>query len=572
MMLTAGWIYLDGWLLERKWKTFLRFSGFFVLAAWSFLDAVAIDSSALSRLVSIVGLLGSGLVFFSLLIDPVPVKPGEKPIKFFSRFWERALISIPLGLGSFQDYAQNTWGWLQSLPQNLLDWLKAFPEKIGGGAGDASQTLLKQILSFFALFSANLFLFIFEPRLLIFIFFALTTFLLWIHYSRGIQREWKYFYQGFLVLSVSSAFAIAYFWRDSQNVFLSKILSPYQAVWIIENAALFVGAALLAIWAWGFIRFRIFPQIFSGFVAISFLIFVSMTIIYTGFLLNRTQEGAIGDLETNVRTFDFALQKVKDSAILAARIAAANSQVKEAVRLNNKEALFKNLNALMFENETDFMLAVNEGGEVLMRAEDQERFGDSLAQDPVIWRALDGKAVVTIAVEEGVTLSKVTIRASSPVVDAEESGEPRVIGAVVTGFLLDNAFVDGIKRITGLDVAVFAQNIRSASTFTIPESEFRLIGSREANREILDTVFKKKQSYTGIVSLLNQPYLAAYIPIEDVEGTTVGMFFTGRSQSALLALASDTIKRTFAISVVLMIVSVIPLRLLAGFITRNQQV
>lgn len=533
MMITAGWIYLDGWLLERKWKTLARSCGFFMLALWSFLDAIAAAPSEISKWIDPAGLLGSGLVLLSLVIDPVPIKPGEKPIKFFSKFWSKHMIVFPLGANLFE----------------------------------AGKSLLLPITIL-----GNAVFFILEPKVLIFSFFALSTALLWIHYSKGIQREWKFFYVGFLLVSISSALAIAYIWQDSKNVFVSKILGPYHAVWIAEHAALFLGGAFLSAWAWGFIRFRIFPQIFSGFIAISFFIFVSTTILYTGFLLNRNQESAIKDLETNLKTFDLALRKVKDSAILAARIAAVNPRVKEAVRLNNKEVLFKNLNALMFEGNTDFMLAVNEGGEVLMRAEDKELYGDSLAEDSVVWRALDGKAVVTTAVEQGVTISKVAIRAASPILDTEEGGESRIIGAIVTGFLLDNAFVDGINKITGLGVAVFANDIRSASTFTIPESELRLVGSRETNQDVLDAVFKKRRAYTGTVSILNQPFLAAYIPIEDVEGTVVGMFFTGRPQSALFALASDTMQRTFAISIIFMIVSVLPLRLLAMFISRNQEV
>lgn len=537
LMLTAGWIYLDGWLVERRAKTLLRSLGFFILVVWGLLDAAPRGIVILERLIDPAGVVGFGLVLVSLLIDPIPVQPGGKPIRFFSKFWPKTLALFPVG-----------------------EWLSSGREFFG-----RTVTFLAPILS-------GLLVFLTEPKIWMLVFAALTTVLVRLHYTRGIQSEWKYFGLGFLGLTVALGFALASLWQGSSNVLIAQLLAPFHTVWMLEHVSKFVGALLLGMWAWGFIRFRIFPQIFSSFVALSFIIFVTMTILYTGFLLNRTQASVIADLNTNIRTLDFALRKVKDSAILAARIAATNPQVREAVRRGDKDALFANLNTLMFENETDFMLALNPGGEVLMRAEDKERFGDSLADDPVVWRSLDGKAVVTTFVESGVTIPTVSIRAASPIVDTSEAGEPEIVGVVVTGFLLDNAFVDGIKKITGLDVTVFAHDVRAASTFTVPGSQFRLIGTRELEPRIVRQVLKESQSYTGTAMVLNQLFLAAYIPVQDIEETTIGMFFTGRSQASILALAAETMRLTFLVSILLMMLFVVPLGWLARFITYHQQV
>lgn len=576
LMVTASWIYFDGWLVERRLKTLTRALGFLMLAVWSFLDAVPLGIAGIEqladpkKLADLSGLLGFGLLFVSLLIDPVPVKPGERPILFFSKLWEKiapgSFAMIPPGL-SFLAI-------LRDLPAKIPSLFSRFPTSVTG-----IRDLLIKMPEFFrrlAILSlpvlTGIVAVLTEPKVWMFLLSVLITTFLWLHYKRGIQSEWKFFYLGFFFFSVALAFALGGVFQGTTNVLLANLLAPYQLIWIFEHGIKFVGALLLGIWAWGFIRFRIFPQIFSSFIALSFVIFLTTTIIYTGFLLNRTQESTIKNLETNVKTLDFALQKVKESAILAARIASANTQVREAVRGNEKEALFQNLNTLMFENETDFMLALNTGGEVLMRAEDKERFGDSLADDPVVWRALDGKAVVTTFTERGVTIPTVSIKASAPIVDTSETGEPEIIGAIVTGFLLDTAFVDGIKKLTDLDITVFANDTSSATTFTVPESQFRLIGTRELNQRILNTVLKEGMTYTGTASIMNRPFLAAYIPFRDIEETTVGMFFTGRSQASILAVVSDTIQLTFSISILLMILSILPLAWLARFISYHQQV
>jgi len=208
-----------------------------------------------------------------------------------------------------------------------------------------------------------------------------------------------------------------------------------------------------------------------------------------------------------------------------------------------------------------------------MRAEDRERFGDSRADDPVVWRALDGKAVVTTDVQHNIAAPTVSIRASSPIIDiSPETGKAEIIGAVVTGFLLDTAFVDGIKETTDLDITVFANDTSVATTFTAPDNQKRLIGIRETNPQIINTVLKKDSTYTGTAMILNQPFLASYIPIQDIEESTIGMFFTGMSQAEILDTVNDTIELTFSLSLLLMAFSILPIAWLARFISYNQKI
>ncbi len=539
-LLIAGWIYLDGWLIERKVKTLIRAAGFLTMAAWAILGAapVPIIREALSDLI---GLGGLALLLASLLIDPVPVRPGQAPPGIFRKAWVRLLGGVLIVI------------------MGLLIIRTAAPVRM--------ILLFPSFLPAFIPISLLL-----EPKIWMLAIAALITFLFWIHYERGIQREWQFIYYAFLFFSLSLVFSVLTLWQNSSNVLVARVLAPYHFVWIIEHVIKLVGALFLGSWAWGFIRFRVFPQIFSSFVALAFVTFVLTTITYTGFMLTRIRASTADDLQTNVKTLEFALGKVKESAILAARITSANPQVREAVRRGDRAALFQNINTLMFENKTDFMLAVNAGGEVIMRAEDQNRFGDSLADDPVVWRALDGKAVVTTFTRKEIAAPTVSIRAASPIVDASESGEPEIIGAVVTGYLLDLAFVDGIKELTDLDITVFASDTSAATTFVVSDTGMRLLGARETNRAITDLVLKNGDSYLGSATVLNQPFLAAYIPLKDVENTTIGMLFTGRSQAAILALATDTMRLSFSISILLMFLSVVPLWLLSKFITYNQRV
>ena len=105
LMVTAGWIYLDGWLVEKRAKTLLRTIGFFSLAIWSFLGATPLGIIGIEtfeeaeKIVDIAGLIGFGLLLLSLFMDPIPVRPGGKPVWLLSKLWKqnlaKSLITIP---------------------------------------------------------------------------------------------------------------------------------------------------------------------------------------------------------------------------------------------------------------------------------------------------------------------------------------------------------------------------------------------------------------------------------------------------------------------------------------------
>ena len=604
LMITAGWIYFDGWLIERRAKTFFRSIGFFILMLWGLFGAIPEGSYLLSSvwgdripftaISMIAGFFGFGMVFVSLLMDPIPVKPGDKPpLSFLFGRWlspsSFAILSLPsfdfssfnlpsLRLPSFNlpffhlpsfDFPSFNLPSLHLPSFNFPAFnFPSFDYIIAGIRGSFSF-----LRSLFVPFLGMLGILFFDPTPWLFLFAFLTALLLWLHYTKGIQSEWRFFAIGYFFLAGGLGVAmVASFFAESTNVLIAHLVAPYQTLWIIEHLLKLIGAVCLGAWAWGFIRFRVFPQIFSSFVAISFILFVATALFYTGFLLSRAQEQATHDLKANIKTFDFALRKVKESAILAARITAVNPNIREAIKRNNREALHTNLNTLMFENETDFMLALNTGGQVLARAEDKERFGDSLANDPVVWRALDGKASVTASVEEGIAIPQMSIKAASPVIDTTETGEAEIIGAVITGYRLDLAFVDGVKKITDLEITIFANDTSAATTFTSPETNLPLLGIKETNQTILNTVLKKGDIYTGTALVLNNPFLTDYVPLREIEETPVGMLFTGRSQASLLALTGETMRRTFTLSILFMIFSLFPLWWLARFIAHNQQI
>src|SRR3989344_1890063 len=124
LMITAGWIYLDGWFVEKKAKTFLRAVGFIILAVWALLYAaptgfVGLDAEILNRIIGFVGLAGFTILLFSLVIDPVPLSPNEKADTFFSKLVIKLTTNFPKKLSFIDNAFTNSAEFLDNLVKTL---------------------------------------------------------------------------------------------------------------------------------------------------------------------------------------------------------------------------------------------------------------------------------------------------------------------------------------------------------------------------------------------------------------------------------------------------------------------
>jgi sensor histidine kinase regulating citrate/malate metabolism len=199
-----------------------------------------------------------------------------------------------------------------------------------------------------------------------------------------------------------------------------------------------------------------------------------------------------------------------------------------------------------------------------MRAEEPERTGDSLSDDPLVKRALSGDEITSVITREGVMAPIVAVRAAVPVLS-----EGEVIGAVMLGTDIDNAFVDGVKETTGLDTSIYADNIRSATTFIAPDGKSRWVGIKEETERIKKQVLVNGETYTGSTNLLNVPYFAAYTPITNIDNNPIGMLFVGRPEVSILQTASRSIELTFITTAVLLVFSVLPAYFVSKYIVEQ---
>lgn len=381
----------------------------------------------------------------------------------------------------------------------------------------------------------------------------------------GREKQYQAVFGAFLFLAVAEALNIGFLGSGTKNVFFSNFLADFGPLWLLAHLLEFIGLVILGKWTLGYFRFKLASQLFITLVAASLLIFLVTTVFFTFLLFKNVEQDALSHLKTDVKVTQFALERLEKEALSDAQNIAADTTFQNAFLNNNKKELYKVTSDFLVSQGTGFLSVTNQDGNVLMRGEDQEKIGDNLGSDPVVKSALSGQKLSTVTTRSGVFLPVVEIKAGAPI---RLYGQLR--GAVATGFLIDDAFVDGVKQITGLDVTVFSNRRRAATTFLLPDGKARAVGIIETNAAVISQVLDKGEIFIGLSRILNQPYYTAYAPLKTYGGKTIGMLFVGKPQTELIKAANRSLQLTFLGSMLLMVLSVIPAYLIAKYL--NDQI
>ena len=383
--------------------------------------------------------------------------------------------------------------------------------------------------------------------------------------TEGLDKQIRPASVAFFLLSLGEFLRISSAWSVTSNVFWSKLLADYSLIWNLEHLFETAGIVILALWVFGYIRFRLQIQLFVVTFASTLIIFLTTTFFFTFILLKNLEEDALSHLKTDVNVLQYALDRLELETLSHARAISQDSDFKQAFT-SDSEGLYTITSNFMLLQNTSFLNVASSSGEIVIRAEDKERKGDNVSYDPTIKSALSGLQIATIVSREGITYPQVLVKAAVPILKEKSAN---VQGVVATGFVIDSAFVDGVKDITGLDAAVFGGIHRAATTFVAPDGKSRFVGTLETNKNIIKKVLEKGEVYVGSSNVLNQPYYTAYAPLKTFGGKPIGMLFVGKPQSTLYQTAQKSIELTFLGSVILMIASIVPVYFLARYMKEH---
>ena len=386
---------------------------------------------------------------------------------------------------------------------------------------------------------------------------------LFINITRGQNKELKFLAYSLTIFTLVWLLEAFSALEAINKGTLSLMFEPFGVAWYVEHVLLMIGITFLMLWAWHYIILRLLSQFYLSIVAIGLMAFVVSTVIFTSALFNTTEEQALKNIEAGAKTFALTLSELKDrTAFTGAAIAARESLINAAKDNNSEEAK----NALG-DPISDYSIAAafifNAEGEIITSVGTENIIGQSFSTDPVIKRVLEGKITGSPILEPGVEAPSIIIRAGSPLVS-----DGKIVGAVIVDSPLDVAFVDRVSEITGLDVTIYAEQHRVATT--IRDNEGRpLIPALMEDERMADITLNQGKMFLNTSTFASVPYFVAAIPLENIDEIRIGALAAGLPEQELLDALRKETRTNFIIAFGLLASTLIPFFFIAKFLTKN---
>lgn len=375
------------------------------------------------------------------------------------------------------------------------------------------------------------------------LFFIAISITLLIKIKKGLEKQLTGFFIAFILLTVTEILRPLYFWSNSNIVFVNLWLSKFGYLAMVIIVLEFLASIILIKWVWGYVRFRAGVQIFLTTLGLTLLIFLVTTFSFTYLLLKNIEGNILESLETDAKVALLNIERLQFDAMASVK----------ALAINNKIDLS--------DQNFSFVYITDDKGKVI----DKDIKNVSLSDDPTFLSAIKGKSLSTITISNGAVSPNIEVKATSPIYDGKE----KIIGTAQVGYYVDNALLDGIKDLTGMEITVFGGDTRSASTINLDNEKTRFIGIPEENSKITEKVLKDGQTWSGANSIVNKNYYSTYIPLKGYEGKIIGMVTVSKPQLILTKLSQNSIQNTFIVSALLLIFSIIPAYFIAKYIEEN---
>lgn len=383
--------------------------------------------------------------------------------------------------------------------------------------------------------------------------------------TTGIERHLRPMSYAFDFLFLFELLSLTSLFRSTSNPALFDLVKAFGPLWILSLICLLVATIITGQWVWKYLTERFLSQLFMTFTSTILIVFLITTVSFTFLLLRSVQSDALNNLETATSVLNYALSSKNAETQADAEAVAANPAVIQAIASKDHKTLDSLMSTVLEDKKLTSLVITTVDAQVLLRAEDPTRWGDSISSDTLVRRALIGTNSSTVTSQNAVLAPVISIRSVIPV----RNSTGQIIGTASASVAVDNAFVDGIKHATGLDSAVYSGNVRSATTLTGPDGTSRILGVKETNQDVQTTVLKQGKTFKGPLDILNRRYLAVYAPLKDVDNTVVGMLFIGQPEVDILQTSTYLISLTFVVSVVLLALAILPAYLLARHISHQ---
>ncbi len=346
-------------------------------------------------------------------------------------------------------------------------------------------------------------------------------------------------------------------------------------------------------------------------LTLSFLIIImTIGIIATGTGFHIIGMGIVREAQTKVEmdlnaAREVYQQKLHEVAEVVRFTTLRRFAVREAMKKNDYELLLSALLESRQASTLDILTVTDTQGRVIVRSRNPGLIGDYQGEDIIVKKVLETRQAIASTViipqqeltKESAALAEqarikliptpkavpreqteetngMMLKAAAPVMD--DNGE--LLGVIYGGVLLNRNFkiVDKVKDtvykgMTYKDrdigtATIFLQDTR-ISTNVKNEDGSRALGTR-VSTEVYDHVLKKGKTWKSRAFVVNEWYITAYEPINDINGKIIGILYVGILEDKFIDMKTNTLLILLGITAGSLILALMISYLLAGGITR----
>ncbi|MCL1916535.1 MAG: methyl-accepting chemotaxis protein [Desulfovibrionaceae bacterium] len=251
----------------------------------------------------------------------------------------------------------------------------------------------------------------------------------------------------------------------------------------------------------------------------------SAVALYTTFfcfdrLLDRRMEGEIRSMQIVVSR----LQEQDEQRVLqAAKMLTTMPQLITALQAGDAaNARFIAAQSVQ-QLALDAVTVTDAKGIVVARGH-SDRAGDDISNRSTMQAAISGIVKVGVLFEPNAVIP-FSIRCDAPIYAPNKA----LIGVLSLAVSLGTeAHIDSMKRLTGLECALFSGNTCVMTTIKDANGK-RAIGTTPEDSELTDRVLKKGEPVHRKFNFFGVPHTTIYWPAKDINGDIIGMWFIGES-------------------------------------------
>lgn len=377
-------------------------------------------------------------------------------------------------------------------------------------------------------------------QVVIAILLGVVAFLAYRQAKREYNKALRFFWVGFIFLAIAALAQSIPLAQNSGNI-----------LWYVAHAFEVIGFVLLTMWIWQYLKLRVRESLVLISISMTLFIATIVTLAFSTILIGKIEKETRSNLLINAKVFDFSVQNLTQESGAEAKFISKDPLIASSLLESDLLSLQTILTQYLESEQLGFLLVTDKSGTVMMRAHSPGERGDSIVKERAVEEALIGNNFATIESSPG---EKFSIRAGAPIYK-----DGKIIGAVITGFPLDNVMVDRIKKITGLDATLYQGNMAVASTALAVDGRSRLTNIALTDNSVKDAVLSQGKSATIRVTIKNAPFLASYLPITNGDDQIVGMFSAAKPQGDIIEIANSTNRLTLVTVTVLLLLLSLPI-------------